>query len=112
MRPRHSRTVSLAKLVSIEPVGSACLRVDRTGGPTPDFVAAMLLHAIEGLPDARLHADSAPDGTNALHCEDLGGLITLRQSANPIDRELTTSGWAEFTKELAARRIGRRAPVN
>jgi hypothetical protein len=60
-------------LVSIEPVGSACLRVDRTGGPAPDFDAAMLLHAIAGLRNDQMHADSAPDGTIAMHCQGLAG---------------------------------------
>ena len=88
--------------ISLEPIGSTCLRIDWAGGSTPAHVAAMLTHPIAGLRDDRFRATTLPDRTIILGCEGIGGVISLRQHVtNPVPPNVTIA-WTAFHKVISA----------
>jgi hypothetical protein len=91
-----------ASWISIEPIGSTCLRIDWAGGSTPAQVAAMLTHPIAGLPDDRFSATTTPDNTIILSCAGLGGTVSLRQHAASLPRPNSASAWTAFHQTITA----------
>ena len=92
----------MASWISIEPIGSTCLRIAWAGGSTPAQVAAMLTHPVAGLPDDQFSATSHPDGTIILSCAGLGGTVSLRQHAASLPRPNTASAWTAFHQMITA----------
>jgi hypothetical protein len=79
---------------SVRSVGSAGLRIDWAGGPTPDYIGAMLTHPLTGLFGTVSSAFSSLDGTIAITYP--SGFLTLNHHRPHLARDVAAAAWARY----------------